>query len=261
MRPVTLIHLALLSTLTSIAVVNAQPPATQPQVQKETDRSFAPQAKSTSSIPRDFKRWEKEIAAYEAADRTNPPPKGGVLFIGSSTIRLWKTLAADFPDHKVINRGFGGSEIADSTHFAERIIFPYEPRQIFLRAGGNDINAGRLPREVAADFWEFVRKVRGKLPKTEILYIEVSPAPQRWSQNDKYRDLNRRIREMALDMPRVAVVDAFDMTLSRDGQARPALFVPDMLHFNELGYRLLAGRVRPYLHHVPEKREQGRSAP
>src|SRR5215468_6885350 len=77
-----------------------------------------------------FTRWEQEIAAFERTDQTNPPPRGAVLFIGSSTIRLWKTLARDFPEQQVVNRGFGGSEILDSTHFAERIIFPYEPRMI-----------------------------------------------------------------------------------------------------------------------------------
>src|SRR5215471_5281813 len=75
----------------------------------------------------DFGKWEKDIARFEQMDRTNPPPKGALLFIGSSTIGRWKTLAQDFPDHKVINRGFGGSEIVDSTHFADRVIFPYEP--------------------------------------------------------------------------------------------------------------------------------------
>ena len=71
----------------------------------------------------DFEKWEKEIAAFEQTDRTNPPPRGALLFIGSSTIRFWKTLAQDFPGQHVINRGFGGSEIADSTHFAGRIVF------------------------------------------------------------------------------------------------------------------------------------------
>ncbi len=94
----------------------------------------------------DLHRWEKEISAFEQADRTSPPPKGALLFIGSSTIRLWKTLTQDFPNHTVINRGFGGSQIADSTHFAERIIFPYQPRMILLRAGGNDIHAGKSSR-------------------------------------------------------------------------------------------------------------------
>src|SRR5438128_1146008 len=103
----------------------------------------------------DFAKWEKEIAAYEQMDRTNPPPRGALLFVGSSTIRRWETLAKDFPQHQVINRGFGGSQIADASHFAERIIFPYEPRMIFLRAGGNDIYAGKSPEQVFADYKEF----------------------------------------------------------------------------------------------------------
>jgi len=204
-------------------------------------------AERTATAPHNFARWEKEVAAYEAMDRKSPPPKGGVLFVGSSTIRRWETLARDFPDHKVINRGVGGSEIADSTHFADRIIFPYEPKQIFLRAGGNDIHAGRLPREVADDFAEFVHKVHDRLPNTEIIYISVSPAPARWGENDKYRALNKLIRELALNMPRVSYVDTYNMSLTPDGQARPELFVDDKLHFNADGYKLLAGRIRPYL--------------
>jgi lysophospholipase L1-like esterase len=198
-------------------------------------------------IPHNFERWEKEIAAFEAADRANPPAKGGVLFIGSSTIRLWKSLAQDFPDHKVLNRGFGGSEIADATHFADRIIFPYEPRQIFLRAGGNDIHVGRLPEEVSADFVEFVRTVHARLPKTEIVFISVSPAPARWGQKDKNLRLNEMIRSSSLHLPHVAYVETYDMTLTADGHARPELFVADKLHFNADGYKLLADRVRPYL--------------
>lgn len=196
---------------------------------------------------RDYSKWEKEVAAYEEADRRSPPPKGGVLFIGSSTIRLWKTLAQDFRDHKVINRGFGGSEIVDSTHFADRLIFPHEPKQIFLRAGGNDIHNGRVPSEVADDFAAFVRVVHSRLPKTEILYIALNPAPARWGEGDKARELNRLIRALALDMPRVGFVDAYDISLTPDGRSRPELFVEDRLHFAPEGYTLLAERVRPFL--------------
>ena len=202
---------------------------------------------SRYAAARDYAKFESEVAAYEAADRQKPPLKGGILFIGSSTIRLWKTLAADFPQHQVINRGFGGTEIVDSTHFADRLIFPYEPKQIFLRAGGNDIHAGRLPREVAADFAEFVRVVHARLPKMEILYIALSPAPARWGEADKNRELNRLIRELALDMPRVGFVDAYDISLAPDGQARPELFIKDRLHFAADGYKLLSDRVRPFL--------------
>ena len=198
--------------------------------------------------PRDSStKWEREIAAYEAADRAKMPAKGGILFIGSSTIKLWKSLAEDFPDHNVINRGFGGSEIRDSTHFADRIIFPYEPRQIFLRAGSNDIHGGRLPKEVANDFAEFVRVVHARLPNTEILFISVNPTPSRRSESDKSRDLNKRIRKMALDMPRVGIVNIFDISTDREGRIREELFLADRLHFNADGYKLLADRVRPFL--------------
>jgi lysophospholipase L1-like esterase len=222
-------------------------PSTKARGQEAPARP-AREASGRPAAPRhNFARWEKDIAAYEAADRANPPPKGGILFIGSSTIRRWQTLAKDFPDHKVINRGFGGSEIVDSTHFADRLIFPHEPRQIFLRAGGNDIHAGGLPEEVAADFADFVRVVHERLPKTEIVYIGVSPAPARWGENDKYRDLNKRIRKLALHLPRVSYLDTYDMSLKPDGQARREIFVADQLHFNADGYKLLADRVRPYL--------------
>jgi len=100
---------------------------------------------SRYAATRDYAKFEKEVAAYEAADRQKPPQKGGILFIGSSTIKLWRTLAADFPDHQVINRGFGGTEIVDSTHFADRLIFPHEPKgRAALRRRG--LQAARGPR-------------------------------------------------------------------------------------------------------------------
>ena len=131
--------------------------------------------KSTAKSP--SQRWESDIAAFEAADKKSPPPQGAVLFIGSSSIRIWKTLATDFPDQKTINRGFGGSELADSVYYADRIVIPYKPRLIVLFAGTNDINAGKRPETVFADFKAFVAKVRAGLPNTRIAYLSISPAP------------------------------------------------------------------------------------
>jgi lysophospholipase L1-like esterase len=202
--------------------------------------------------PHDFAKWEKEIAAFEAADRERMPPKGGVLFIGSSGIRLWKTLAQDFPHHKVINRGFGGSEIVDSTHFADRIVFPYEPRMIFLRAGGNDIHAGRTPGQVADDFREFVETVHRRLPNTDVLFIAWNPAPDRWGEQDKLKRLNKLVRKQAARLPHVGFVDAWDVSLTKDGKPRRELFVADQLHFNAEGYKLLVERVRPFMPTVKE---------
>jgi lysophospholipase L1-like esterase len=194
-----------------------------------------------------FEKWEKEIAAFEQGDRISLPPKGGVLFIGSSTIRLWKTLASDFPHHRVINRGFGGSQIADSTHFAERIVFPYAPRMILLRAGGNDIHAGKSPELVFSDFRAFVIKVREKLPDAEIAYIALSPSIARWDEKEKAEALNRMVREYTREISGLKYIAAESISLGPDGKPRPELFVSDKLHFSPAGYTLLAESVRPHL--------------
>ena len=142
-------------------------------------------------------KWETEIAAFEKADRANPPKKGAILFIGSSSIRLWKSLAADFPTRDVINRGFGGSQIDDSVYFADRIVFPYAPRLIVLYAGGNDINAGKSVDQVVKDFKGFVEKVHTQLPQTQIAYISIAGNPARWAQVEKVKAVNARIAAMA----------------------------------------------------------------
>jgi lysophospholipase L1-like esterase len=200
----------------------------------------------------DFARWEPEIAAFEQADRAVPPPKGAILFIGSSTIRLWTTLAEDFPHHRVLNRGFGGSEIVDSTHFAERIIFPYAPRVVFLRAGGNDLHAGRTPEEVLTAFKEFVAVIHGRLPAAEIVFIGLCPSMARWGEAGATRALNAMVEAFARDTPKVRYLESYALSLGSDGQPRRELFREDGLHFNAAGYRLLAERIRPFLPPVPE---------
>ena len=202
--------------------------------------------------PHDFAQWESEISAFERMDRTNPPPKDAVLFIGSSTIRLWSTLSSDFPDQQVINRGFGGSEIADSTHFAGRIIFPYQPRLIFLRAGGNDLKDGKSPEAVFADFQEFATSIHVRLPQARIVYISISPSVARTNLVEKETSLNKLIASYAKQLPHVRFLDTSDIPLDSGGRLRPELF-SDQLHFNAEGYKLLAERVRRFLASVPRK--------
>lgn len=177
------------------------------------------------------------MAAFEASDHTNPPPKHGILFTGSSTIRKWTTLAQDFPNQPVINRGVGGSEIVDITHFTDRIVFPYKPQMIFSRCGGNDI----------ADFKEFVAKVRTKLPDVDIVFISWSPTPARWAQNNKEQVFNQLVRVYSMQAPHLKYCDASDISLGKNSKPRRDLFVLDGLHFNASGYELLAERVRPFL--------------
>jgi lysophospholipase L1-like esterase len=193
--------------------------------------------------------WENEIKAFEKADRTKPPPAGAVLFVGSSTIRMWKTLSEDFPGQTVINRGFGGCQIEDCTFFADRIIAPYAPRLVVLRAGGNDINAGKSPERVFADFQAFVAAVRAKLPKVRIAYMTINATPSRWANAEREKKTNRLIEAYIKANPALDLIfiDTFDATMGSDGRPRGELFLKDRLHFNADGYKILADRVRPFV--------------
>ncbi len=191
-------------------------------------------------------RWEKDIAAFEASDRTNPPPKGVIVFVGSSSIRLWKTLAQDFPDHKVINRGFGGSQLADSVNYAERIILPHQPSQVVIYAGGNDINAKKTPDVVYGDFVALARKLRASNSQIRIGYIAIAGNPKRWDQVSQVREVNERIARYCKDHG-LDFIDVFSLMLGRNGLPLPDIFVADQLHMNERGYAIWKEAVRPYL--------------
>lgn len=192
-------------------------------------------------------KWEKEIAAFEAADTAKPPEKGGIVFVGSSSIRMWKTLEQDFPKHRVVNRGFGGSQIPDSTEFAERILFPREPRLIVFYAGGNDLNAKKTPDEVVAAFEAFVAKVRTKLPNTEIAFISIAGNPSRWGQIEKVKEVNRRIEEITKKGNKLTYIDVFPKMMGADGLPKPDIFLADRLHMNAKGYAIWTEVVTPYL--------------
>ena len=198
--------------------------------------------------------FEKDIRAFEAGDKTNPPPQNAILFIGSSSIRMWKTLAQDFPEHRVINRGFGGSQIADSVFFAERIVIPYAPRTIVFYAGGNDINAGKSAEIVFDDFKHFVSKVREKLPATHIVYISIAPNPARWSQIERVREANRLIRQYTQSEPRLSFIDVHPSMLGADGQPKPDIYLADKLHMNEKGYAIWTRLVGEHLKNLAQSR-------
>lgn len=202
---------------------------------------------SADGLPHPSAKWEKDIAAYEALDRATPPGKCGIVFIGSSSIRLWKTLAADFPGHRVLNRGFGGSQMDDSTHFADRLVLPYEPRMIFVYAGGNDLNAGKTPDQILSALQAFVEKVRARLPDTTIAYISIAGNPKRWAQVERVKATNRLIEEYARKTPGVKYIDVFTRMLGADGLPLPEIFVADRLHMNAEGYKLWTEILAPTL--------------
>lgn len=207
-------------------------------------------------VKHDYGKWEKAVSAFEQEDKESPPPKGSVLFIGSSTIVRWKTLKEDFPGVTVLNRGFGGNQIKDSTYFADRMIFPYEPSVIVLRAGGNDINAGWPADVVFEDFKKFVAKIRTRFPKVPIAYIGLSPTVKREKQIAEGNKLNDLIADYAKKETAVSYIETRTSTLGADGKPRADLFVADMLHFNEAGYKILADLVRPEVMKLAKKADQ-----
>ena len=191
--------------------------------------------------------FEKEIAAYEAADKISPPPQGAIVFTGASGIRLWHTLAQDFPGVTVINRGFGGSQLSDSVFFAERIVIPYHPKTIVIQAGGNDINAGKSPEQVLADFQSWVTKVRAALPDVRLVYLGQGPSPARWPQREKQQKANQLVRDYIATGKNMAFVDIWAPCLGADGEPRPELYVADKLHPSAEQYQIRAKLIRPAL--------------
>jgi lysophospholipase L1-like esterase len=201
-------------------------------------------------------RFEKDILAFEAADQEIFPPEGAILFIGSSSIRGWRSLADDFPEHAVINRGFGGSHIDDSVRLVDRIVLPYRPSMIVFYAGENDLTAGKSPEKVAQDFRTFVELVRAELPGTRIAFISMKPSPSRWRLAETKREGNRLIRDYVSQAPGVDYIDVFEPMLNDEGQPREELFVGDRLHLNVEGYALWRQIVAPYLAHHAAAQKQ-----
>ncbi len=192
-------------------------------------------------------KWESDIQQFEKSDKKNPTPRGAVLFVGSSSIRMWNSLAEDFPGIKVVNRGFGGSEIADSTFYVDRIVTPYLPSMIVFYAGDNDLSNGKTPQQVLDDYKAFVSRVRIKLPTTEIAFISIKPSPARASIIDQMRQANALIRSYSSHDKNLLFIDVFTPMLGKDGNPRPELFGPDKLHMNRQGYDLWKSVLAPYL--------------
>ena len=181
--------------------------------------------------------FAKDIAAFEAKDKTSPPPQNEIVFVGSSSIRMWKSTEA-FPDLKIINRGFGGSQMSDSVKYAERIILPYKPRIVVVFAGGNDINAGKTPEQVAGDFKALVVKIHGALPKTKVYYLSLFPNVKRRAQDEKCVKVNELIHAFVKTDERLGFLDTASKMRATDGGPLPELLRDDGLHMNDDGYKI-----------------------
>lgn len=195
----------------------------------------------------DPKSYENDIAQFEKLEVISAPPSEAALFIGSSSIRMWRTLTADFSPAPVIKRGFGGSTIADCTYYIPRIVAPYNPAVIFLYAGDNDLAAGNTPEQVLADFRAFVAGCRKSLPKTSIQFISIKPSPARWNLWENTQKANALIKQYVSGQKGLGYIDVATPMLDQKGVVRGELFLGDRLHMNTAGYRLWTATIKPKL--------------
>jgi lysophospholipase L1-like esterase len=190
-------------------------------------------------------KWAKEMAAFEEQDLKNPAI-GGVVFVGSSSIRLWD-LGKYFPGVPAVNRGFGGSEIQDSVSHADLLVIKHKPTTVIFYAGDNDIANGRTPQQILDDYKAFVAKVHAALPATRIAFIGIKPSIQRWALVDKVRAANALVRDYAGTDERLGFIDVDGPMLGWDEKPRKELFIADGLHMTPKGYEIWTALVRPFV--------------
>ena len=214
--------------------------ACSPQVVGQNAVSVPPAVSAPS-------QWEPDIAQFEAQDRASPPRPGSIVFVGSSSIRMWTTLDRDFPGMPVLNRGFGGSEAGDVAQFAERIVVPYKPPVVVFYAGDNDLAAGKTPAQVLDAFRSLVATMHRELPGTRVVFVSIKPSIARWSIVDKMRQANSLVRDYARTDLRLVYVDVFTPMLDASGQPRRELYLEDGLHMTPAGYAIWRDLIAPVI--------------
>jgi lysophospholipase L1-like esterase len=196
--------------------------------------------------PSDPNRWEPAIQKFEAEDQAHPPVKGGILFIGASSIVRWN-LGESFPGLQAVNRGFGGSEMADSARYASRVVLPHAPRVVVLYPGENDLARGTTPAAIGTGFQTFYKVIHTALPKTRIVAIGLKPTPARWQLTDQMHEANKLIRSYCESNSNCVYVDVWPAMLGSDGKPRPEHFIADGQHMTPEGYKVWTALVKPLL--------------
>jgi|GEM_PF-989580 len=194
-----------------------------------------------------YSTWEKSIAAYEDKDEVAKQAPGGIVFVGSSSIRGWKTLAEDFAGLPVLGRGFGGSQLIDSTMYAHRIVLPYRPSAVAVYAGDNDIAFGKSPAVVFHDFLLLAETLHAADPEIRIGFIAIKPSIKRWEMWPDMKHANKMIEDFAAKDDRITYLDIATPMLGENGEPKPELFVKDGLHMTRAGYELWTSVVMPWV--------------
>lgn len=201
----------------------------------------------SAAAPIPCPEFDPEFQSFAEQESQAPVPGGSVLFYGSSSIRFWETLAADFPDLPVVNRGFGGATLANCLYKMERLVFPLNPRAIVLYAGENDLDHGTDPEVIPDLYDQFAGRVADCLGPVPIVFISIKPSVARAAMTGKIRRANGLIFRALPRWPHTSFLDVFPLMLDGEGRARRELFTGDGLHMSRAGYQLWTSQVRPML--------------
>ncbi len=192
-------------------------------------------------------RWEPTIRQFERQDSVNPVSPGAILFVGSSSIAKWQDVADYFPEQRVINRGFGGSEFSDLLHYADRVIYPYQPAKVFIYEGDNDLASGKSLQQIMKDARQLRAKLRRALGDTPVVFISPKPSVARWELRGQYEKLNALLEKYASQEKNTEFADVWTPALDENGRVLTDIFVEDNLHMNAAGYRIWQKALAPYL--------------
>ena len=200
--------------------------------------------RSPAATDPDPGRFAESMTAFDRLDATNPPPSRPVVFVGSSSIRLWPNLPGVLPGIPVLNRGFGGSHLSDVLHHLDSTVLRYRPPRVVVYAGDNDLADGKSPERVAADFRRLVERIRERIGPVPIDFLSIKPCPLRLARLHDQKRANRLVEEYARSQPDLRVIDLFSPLLGARGAPREDLFRKDRLHLNEDGYAIWNGILR-----------------
>jgi len=190
-----------------------------------------------------------EIQQFKTQDSIHFPPKHAILFLGSSSFRKWEDVQSYFPGYTIINRGFGGSTIPDAIRYADDIIFPYQPKQILIYEGDNDLASSDkiTPDSVLNRFEKLFTLIREKLPKTSIAFVAIKPSPSRQKLMPEMEEANSLIKNFLKDKKNTAFIDVYHKMLNKNGTPIKDIFIEDELHMNAKGYAIWQKTIEPYL--------------
>ncbi len=192
-------------------------------------------------------RFSGQINQYDSLDKINPPEKNGTVFVGSSSIRMWKDAEQKFKKYDVINRGFGGSQASDANYYFDQLVKKYEPAKIVYYEGDNDVAAGKSSETILEDFKEFVGKVESNFPNAQIGFISIKPSPRRWNLSTQMQEANALIASYCQQKDNLTYIDVFSPMLGDNGRPMPQLYLKDSLHMTPAGYKIWSKQVKPFL--------------